>query len=67
MNNIANKTVPNGGWAKHHVSVDHDTCQVTGERTGKFLYRNGWSDPLLCNSLEDAMRYYDENEGRARA
>lgn len=55
---LASKLVANGRWGDHTVEV----C----EQDGRFLYCNGWSDPLET-TREEAFRYFEENIGRLAA
>lgn len=53
---LAQATVPNGRWGDHHVSVQR--------RGDEIQYRDGFSDPLVCDDFEQAMRFFNERLAR---
>jgi len=54
---LASAVVPNGRWGDHHISVER--------RNGEVLWRNGWNDPLVCDDVEQAMRFFNERVSEA--
>lgn len=62
-NYIAYKCLQNGRWGVHHVSV---TVGKSHNGSDEILYRNGWSDPLVCETVDQAMGYFNaRNEPEA--
>lgn len=52
---IASAVVSNGRWGDHHISVQRREYEGSVE----FVWRNGWSDPLVCETEADAMRFFN--------
>jgi hypothetical protein len=53
---IAQATVPNGRWGDQWIAVE----LVEDDGRDIVIYRDGHSDPLHCDDVAMAMRFFNE-------
>jgi len=61
---LASAVVPNGRFGDHHISVE---CHRYDDGREEFVWRDGYSDPLICTGHDDAMRFFHERTAQVEA